>query len=115
MSEVFMITTTSLKLKETKEAPMMKMSIALFIVFVCYIANTEQAQVALPQHNYPIPGGYYQHQRNSHLQSANSGKQNDNTKAQVSIPTNPQELVECVNMNCEHEGKDIVATSNESL
>ena len=78
----------------------MKTAATLFILSVCYIASTEQAQIVPPSvHTYPRSWEIMQRETQRGMANMNAAAY-PGAKAQFDIPTDPQELYECANQEC---------------
>ena len=77
----------------------MKIAATLFILSVCYIASTEQAQIAAP---VGVRRSFQemQHKAQQGMNIKTMFENNPRAKAQFDVPTNPQELYECANKDC---------------
>ena len=87
----------------------MKTAAVLFILSVCYIASTEQATAPAGVHTYPMASRSWKEMQHKAQQGMEEFKVkakafSENAKAQVNVPTDPQELQECANKECS-EGK----------
>ena len=91
--------------KQLEDQSIMKIAAVLFILSVCYIASTEQAAVPTGVHTYAYPSRPWKEMQRKAQQGMEEFNMkakafSQNTKAQVDVPTNPQELNQCANMDC---------------
>ena len=85
----------------------MKIAAVLFILSVCYIASTEQAAAPTGVYTYPSrPWKEMERKAQQGMEEFNVKAKSfsENAKA-AQIPTDPEELRQCANMDCPESEK----------
>lgn len=79
----------------------MKIAAILIIFSVCYITNTEQAQIGAPSvYTYPRSWDEIKRKIPQEMMKMKSTAYSGSAKVQINIPNNPQELQQCANQDC---------------
>ena len=88
--------------KQLEDQSIMKIAAVLFIYSMCYIASTEQAAAPPGIYTYPSrPWKEMEHKTQQRMEEFKMKAKvfSENAKA-AQIPTDPEELRQCANMDC---------------